>query len=90
MRRILAAMAATLFACGAASFIWKSHAEAEEIIPPAPEAAAFVAPLKAPPAAPPLAASEKSKEEKRFARADKDDVGASPAKSCSSRGASRS
>jgi hypothetical protein len=75
MGRILAAVAATLLACGAIFFVWKSQAEAEALIPPAPDAVGFAAPLKQPPAAPPPAAPEKSKEEKRFARADKDDDG---------------
>ena len=60
----------------AALFIWKSRAESEDLIPTAPEPAALVTPLK--PATSdrePPAASPKSREEKRFARADKDDDG---------------
>lgn len=74
MGRFFAGAGAMLLAMAAAFFIWKSNAEAEQIIPAAP-AGAFVAPLKETPSAAPPAASEETKEEKRFARADKDEDG---------------
>jgi hypothetical protein len=68
-----------LFLVAAGFFIWKSQAGRPEIIPPAPEPRSYAAsPLlqQASPTVPrPPAASEKTKEEKRFARADKDDDG---------------
>jgi hypothetical protein len=73
MLRFLAGVVSALLLLAAGFFIWRSQAESEQIIPPAPEARpsqpAF---LKQQPAAP---AAEKTKEEKRFARADKDDDG---------------
>ena len=72
MLRFLAGVASTLLLLGAGIFLWKSHAEAEDPVPPAP--AAISAPVSQPPAEPP-ASSEKTKEEKRFARADKNDDG---------------
>jgi hypothetical protein len=83
MLRYIAGLAAALLLVTAGIFLWKTSAQAEDAIPPAPkarEARSIFAqaaeqgerapsPLRAP------AASEKSKEEKRFARADKDDDG---------------
>jgi hypothetical protein len=81
MLRYIAGAVSALLLIAAGIFLWKSSAQAENPIPPAPEpkqAASIFAqagredpprPLRAP------AASEKSKEEKRFARADKDDDG---------------
>ena len=61
---------------GAGFFIWKSRAEREAQVPPAPRAAAYASSLLKPATLPePPAANEKTKEEKRFARADKDDDG---------------
>jgi len=74
--RFVAGAASMLLLVAASFFIWKSRAQTEQLIPPAPQpAAALVTPLKPerlerPPEAPP-----KSREEKRFARADKDDDG---------------
>ena len=74
MRRFLAGGAATLLLVTAGVFLWKSQADAENAIPPAPAAAPLVTPLQ--PSRPePPAATEKSREEKRFARADKDEDG---------------
>jgi hypothetical protein len=78
MLRFFAGVASTLLLVAAGFFIWKSRAETEQLIPPAPAPASsgFLAPLKpqqrleTPPEA-----SPKSREEKRFARADKDDDG---------------
>jgi hypothetical protein len=79
MLRFFAGMASTLLLVAAGFFIWKSRAERQQIIPPAPQAPAFASSLVQQPASSPLpmppAASEKTKEEKRFARADKDDDG---------------
>lgn len=76
MLRFFGGVLSTLLLVAAGIFIWKGRAESEELIPPAPQAAAFVAPMQAPaPAEPPPAAPPKSREEKRFARADKDDDG---------------
>ncbi|WP_324750241.1 EF-hand domain-containing protein [Sphingomonas sp. LY54] len=76
MPRLLAGGAATLLLVAAGFFLWKSQADAESVIPPAPAPAAapLVTPLQ--PSRPePPAATEKSREEKRFARADKDEDG---------------
>lgn len=73
--RYLAGVASTLLLIGAAIFIWKSRAEADPVIPPAPEAAALVTPLKREPIEKPPSAPDKSREEKRFARYDKDENG---------------
>jgi hypothetical protein len=68
MLRFVAGVISTLLLVGAGFFIWKSQAESENPI------AGSV--LQQPPPLPePPAASEKTKEEKRFARADKDDDG---------------
>jgi hypothetical protein len=56
-------------------FILKSRAESEELVPPAPQPAALVTPLRPAASGEPPAAPAKSREEKRFARADKDDDG---------------
>lgn len=75
MLRFLAGVASALLLVGAGFFLWKSRAESEQLVPDAPKQANYVTPLsqQAPPLPP--AAPEKSKEEKRFARADKDDDG---------------
>ena len=76
MLRFFGGVLSSLLLVAAGFFIWKSRAESEELIPPAPRPAALMTPLKpgsdgsSPPAAP-----AKSREEKRFARADKDDDG---------------
>jgi len=73
MLRFFAGVGATLLLVAAGIFLWRSHAEAVDPIPPAPTVEA--APATAEPLAEPPASSEKTKEEKRFARADKDDDG---------------
>ena len=76
MLRFFAGVVSALLLVGAGFFIWKSRAERETIIPPAPQAAAFTGSVLKPASLPePPAAAEKTKEEKRFARADKDDDG---------------
>lgn len=78
MLRFTAGVISTLLLVAAGFFIWKSRAEREQIIPPAPEARASAPSLLQPQLGGvpmPPAASEKTKEEKRFARADKDDDG---------------
>lgn len=74
MLRFLAGVASTLLLLAASFFIWKSRAESEDPVPPAPKQPAMLA-LQSQPLATPPAAPEKSREEKRFARADKDDDG---------------
>lgn len=75
MLRYIAGGVSALLLAGAIFFVWKGRAEAEQVIPPAPEAAALMTPLKARPLPEPPAATAKSREERRFARADKDDDG---------------
>jgi Ca2+-binding EF-hand superfamily protein len=77
MLRFLAGVVSTLLLVAAGIFIWRSQAEAEQVIPPAPKARTFAGSLlqQHSEAAEPPAASEKTKEQKRFARADKDDDG---------------
>src|SRR5687768_13972174 len=76
MLRFFGGVLATLLLVAAGFFIWKSQAETEALIPPAPKPAALVTPLKPDQAgAPPPSAPAQSREEKRFARADKDDDG---------------
>ena len=78
MLRFFAGVVSTLLLVAAGIFIWRSQAEAEPVLPPAPKARTYAAGalLQAQPdRAEPPAASEKTKEEKRFARADKDDDG---------------
>ena len=79
MLRFAAGAASAMLLIFAGFFIWKGQAEAENPIPPAPKAVFAAAD---PPAArsakglpPPPEATEKSKDEKRFARADKDEDG---------------
>ena len=75
MMRFFAGMLSTLLLVAAGIFIWKSRAESEALVPPPPQPAALVTPLKPTVSGEPPAASPKSREEKRFARADKDDDG---------------
>ena len=77
LRFVVAAASALLFVL-AGFFLWTGQAETENPIPEAPEAAPLAAARTGPPArdeAEPPAATEKSKEEKRFGRADKDKDG---------------
>ncbi len=76
MLRFLAGAVSTLMLMGAGFFLWKSSAEREPQVPPSPSASAAPGTLLRTSALPePPAAAEKSKEEKRFARADRDDDG---------------
>jgi hypothetical protein len=81
MLRFAAGAASALMLIVAGFFIWKGQAEAESPVPPAPKALLATqdqteAPLRsARGLPPPPQATEKSKEEKRFARADKDKDG---------------
>ena len=73
--RFIAGVASALLLVAAGFFIWKSRAQSENIIPPAPAAQPAAPPLLRQPLPTPPAASERTREEKRFARADKDDDG---------------
>jgi hypothetical protein len=73
MLRYMAGVVSALLLVAAGFFVWKSQAEQENPVPPAPQAV-MAAPSDAKVEEPPQA-TEKSKEEKRFARADKDDDG---------------
>ena len=79
MLRFLAGVVSALLLVAAGLFIWRSQAEAEQVVPPAPKARSYAGSLLQPQPTPeeeaPPAASEKIKEQKRFARADKDDDG---------------
>ncbi|MGC6330097.1 EF-hand domain-containing protein [Rhizorhabdus sp. FW153] len=70
MWRYLAVGAAGLMLAGGGLMLWRSDAAGPEIPPPAQTAAASDAPMSVPPAA-----SEKTREEKRFGRYDKDKDG---------------
>jgi hypothetical protein len=73
MLRIAAGAASGLLLIAGGFFLVRSQADAGNPIPPPPEPAALQTPLgKAERVSPPPQASEKSKEEKRFGRADKD------------------
>jgi hypothetical protein len=78
-RYLIGAVAATLFGV-AGLFIWRAYAEQpRNPVPPAPAALVTSTETAAPDSfadlAPPPAATEKSKEEKRFSRYDKDKNG---------------
>lgn len=73
MGRFLAGVASALLLVAAGIFIWRSQAGAEQLVPPAPpgaEAPLGLADLSGPPEA-----SEKTREQKRFSRYDKDKNG---------------
>lgn len=73
MWRFLAGMAATLVLVSAGLFLWNARADRASPIPAAPQASAAAdGDVEL---APPPAASEKTREEKRFARYDKDKNG---------------
>jgi hypothetical protein len=72
MVRYVAGGASALLLIAAGFFIWRSGAEAEDPIPPAPSPrGAQYRPLTGPGAVAPPAASEQSRAAKRFARADR-------------------
>jgi hypothetical protein len=72
MVRYVAGAGSALLLVLAGFFIWTGRAGTDDPIPPPPEPEALVSPLRPTLLATPPAASEKSKEAKRFARADKD------------------
>ncbi|HEX6374379.1 MAG TPA: EF-hand domain-containing protein [Allosphingosinicella sp.] len=73
MIRLVAGGASALLLIAAGFFILKSRAEADDPIPPAPApSAAYSRPFTGPGFAAPPAATERSKAQKRFARADRD------------------
>jgi EF hand len=72
--RYFAGAVSALLLVAAIFLIVRSQADAEDIVPPAPAAAPIMTPLKQGVSEPPSAPA-KSREEKRFARADKDDDG---------------
>lgn len=74
MGRFLAGVASALFLATAGFFIWQAQADKASPIPPPPAATAD-APLGLADLAPPPQASERTREEKRFARYDKDKNG---------------
>ncbi len=73
MWRFLAGVASALLLVTAGLFIWRSHAGAEELIPAAASGGAGQPGFSG--AGGPLEASEKTREEKRFSRYDKDKNG---------------
>lgn len=72
MGRFLAGVASALLLIGGGVFVWKSVAGARDPVPPAPVTAGVVGPMAPAPLADPPQASERTREEKRFARYDKD------------------
>ena len=75
MLRFFAGAVATLLLIAAGFFIWRSQAGQDDFVPPAPDPAPLVTPLRQGRLPAPPASSEQSREEKRFARADLDDDG---------------
>jgi len=75
MLRFFAGVGSALLLIAAGFFFWQGRAEREDPIPPPPARPAMTAPFSLQTPAAPPAASEKTKEEKRFARADKDKDG---------------
>lgn len=77
MLRFLAGIASALLLVTGGFFLWKSRADAVNPVPPAPAAvsAAYEGPVARTRSSDPPAATEKSKEEKRFGRADKNKDG---------------
>lgn len=74
MWRFLAGAGSALLLAAAGFFVWTGSAQREAEIPAAPPAQSLVSTDEARPERPPEA-SPKSKEERRFARADKNDDG---------------
>ncbi len=75
MARFFAGVVSALLLAVAVFFVWRGQAGGQELIPAPPKANAAMTPLKPGERASPPAASEKTREEKRFARADLDDDG---------------
>ena len=75
MGRFLGGVASALLLVAAGVFFWKSGAGARDPIPPAPPTAGTPAPFAPAPLTDPPAASAKTREERRFARYDKDKDG---------------
>jgi len=76
MWRFLAGVGSTLLLVTAGLFLWRAQADQPSLIPPLPlVAAATTAPLGVADLAGPPTATEKTREEKRFARYDKDKNG---------------
>ena len=75
MWRFLAGVGSAVLLMVAGLVVWQARADKPSLIPPAPAAAAD-APLGIADLAPPPEASERTREEKRFARYDKDRNGA--------------
>jgi len=75
MGRFLAGVASALLLVAAGVFLWKSVAGARDPVPLAPADAGTPAPVALAPLADPPAASEKTREERRFSRYDKDKDG---------------
>lgn len=74
MLRFFAGVLSTLLFVAAGFFVWKSQAESEDKLP-APPPGAYAGLLQPKTPETPPAAPEKSREEKRFARADRNDDG---------------
>jgi len=72
MTRLVTGVASALLLAAAGFFIWNSRAGTDDPVPPAPQGAALLSPLKQAGVGQPPAASERSKEQKRFGRADRD------------------
>jgi hypothetical protein len=75
MLRFIAGGASALLLIGAGFFLWVSRAERDNPVPPAPEAAIGDEDERTSASTGPPQASEKTREEKRFGRADKDKDG---------------
>jgi hypothetical protein len=75
MGRFLAGVASALLLVAAGMFGWKSFAGAEDPIPAPPPGAGAAGPVALGPLADPPRASDKTREERRFGRYDKDEDG---------------
>jgi hypothetical protein len=75
MGRFVAGVVSALLLVAAGIFAWKSVAGARDPVPPAPAAAGAVSPVALSPLADPPQANEKTREERRFSRYDKDKDG---------------
>lgn len=75
MLRFLAGMLSALLLVAGGFFVWKGRAEREQALPDAPPPALVGTPLPPRSLEEPPAATAKTREEKRFARADRDDNG---------------